>query len=187
MLRTPSTRSVFGAHSVVAALLLLVGCQTDAPQNQQTGPPPLPEDELAIEDPWVRPAPAGSTTVFSMTIANGRRSADTLLGASAPILDSSDVRQAAGGEITSSLSIPGSTRVVLAPDTTHVRLVNLGQSVDENSSLVLNVDFAQSGLQRSGSRCRSGRPLRVRDPLARSLHNVRGTARSSGAGRSAAR
>jgi copper(I)-binding protein len=103
----------------VAGVLLLAGCQTESPQNQQSGPPPLPEDELAIEDPWVRPTPAGSSTVLSMTIANGRPGADTLLRARAPILDSSDVRHAAGGEITSTLPVPGRTRVSLAPDTTH--------------------------------------------------------------------
>jgi len=149
MLRTLlHSRSRIGSLSVIASLFLLVGCQTDSPQNQQSGPPPLPDGDLVIEDPWVRPAPAGSSTVLSMTIANGRPGADTLLRARAPILDSSDVRHAAGGEITSSLPVPGSTRVSLASDTTHVRLLNLGQSLDENSSLILNVEFAQSGLQR---------------------------------------
>ena len=149
MLRTLlHSRSLIGALSVAAALLLLVGCQTESSQPQQSGPPPLPEDELTVEDPWVRPAPAGSSTVLSMTIANGRQGPDTLLRARAPILDSSDVRHAADGEITGSLPIPGRTRAALAPDTTHVRLLNLGQSLDENSSLILNLEFAQSGLQR---------------------------------------
>jgi copper(I)-binding protein len=147
MHRTLHTRPVLGVLSVVTGMLLLMGCQTDPSPDQQAGPPPLPDGELEIEDPWVRPAPAGSTTVLSMKIANGRQDADTLLRARAPIIDSSDVRHAAG-EIASTLAIPGSTRVSLAPDTTHVRLLNLGQSFDENSSLVLNLEFARSGLQR---------------------------------------
>lgn len=148
MHRTLHTRPVLGVLSVVTGMLLLMGCQTDPSPDQQAGPPPLPDGELEIEDPWVRPAPAGSSTVLSMTIANGRQGPDTLLRARAPILDSSDVRHAADGEITSVLPIPGRTRAALAPDTTHVRLLNLGQSLDENSSLILNLEFAQSGLQR---------------------------------------
>jgi len=157
MRRTLHDRPFLGILSVVTGMLLLVGCQPDPSQNQQSGPPPLPEDELAIEDPWVRPAPAGSTTVLSMTIANGRQDPDTLLRARAPIIDSSDVRHAAG-EITSALPVPGSTRVSLAPDTTHVRLLTLGQSLDANSSLVLNLEFAQSGLQRTQVPVRSSAP-----------------------------
>ena len=144
MLRSLHARSLLGALSAVA--LLLAGCQSQSSQDQQTGPPPLPDNELAIEDPWVRPAPAGSTTALSMTIANGRQGPDTLLRARAPIIDSSEVRR--GAERMAPLAIPARTRMTLAPDSTHVRLVNLGQSLEENSTLILNLEFAQSGLQR---------------------------------------
>ena len=148
MLRSLHTRCLLGALSVVA--LLLAGCQSQPSQDSQTGPPPLPENELAVEDPWVRPAPVGSTTALSMTIANGREGPDTLLRARAPIIDSSEVRRGAGAaaERVGSLPIPARTRTTLAPDSTHVRLVSLGQSLEENSTLILNLEFAQSGLQR---------------------------------------
>jgi copper(I)-binding protein len=151
MLRSLRARSLLGALSVVALFLTATGCQSQSSQDQQTGPPPLPDDELAIEDPWVRPAPPGSTTALSMTIANGRQTPDTLLRARAPILDSSEVRRASadgGPEMVGALPIPGRTRMTLAPDSTHVRLIDLGQSLDENSTLILNLEFAQSGLQR---------------------------------------
>lgn len=151
MLRSLTIRSVFGALSCLLALLLVAGCQTQSSQNQQSSePPPLPDNELAIENPWVRPAPAGSTSALYMTIANGRQGPDTLLRARAPIIDSSDVQRASAGETqrTNVLPIPARTRMTLAPDSTHMRLVNLGQSLDENSTLILNLEFAQSGLQR---------------------------------------
>jgi copper(I)-binding protein len=130
---------------------LVAGCQSESTQEQQeTGPPPLPDDELAIENPWVQPAPAGSTSALYMTIANGRQGADTLLEASAPIIDSSEVHSvtATGTRKTSMLPISARSRVILKPGSTHVKLVNLGQSLDENSNVILNLEFAQSGLQR---------------------------------------
>lgn len=161
MLRSLRARFLLGALSVVGLLLTAAGCQSQSSQDQQTGPPPLPDDELAIEDPWVRPAPPGSTTALSMTIANGRQTPDTLLRARAPIIDSSEVRRASadgGTEMVGALPIPARTRMTLAPDSTHVRLVNLGQSLDENSTLILNLEFAQSGLQRVQAPVQSSAP-----------------------------
>lgn len=162
MLRSLHARSLLGALSVVALLLTAAGCQSPSSQDQQTGPPPLPDDELAIEDPWVRPAPPGSTTALSMTIANGRQTPDTLLRARAPIIDSSMVKRTSadgsGAAMAGGLPIPARTRMTLAPDSTHVRLVNLGQSLDENSTLILNLEFAQSGLQRVQAPVQSSAP-----------------------------
>ncbi len=147
MLHSLKARSVFGVCTLWAALLLVAGCQSGSQNGQETsGPPPLPDDELAIENPWVQPAPAGSTSALYMRIANGRQSADTLLEASAPIIDSSQVYGAE--ERTNMLSIPARTRVALKPGSTHVKLVNVGQALDENSTVILNLEFAQGGLQR---------------------------------------
>lgn len=160
MLRSLHARSLLGALSVV--VLLLAGCQSQPSQDSQTGPSPLPDDELTIEDPWVRPAPPGSTTALSMTIANGRQTPDTLIRARAPIIDSSVVQRASadgsGAAAMGPLPIPARTRMTLAPESTHVRLVNLGQSLDENSTLILNLEFAQSGLQRIRAPVQSSAP-----------------------------
>jgi len=145
MLHSTHARSGFGF--LVLMLLLVGGCQTESSQEQNPGPPPLPDNEIAIEDPWARPAPAGSTSVLSMTIANGRQTPDTLLEVSAPIIDSSEV-YAANTALGEGLPIPARSRVTLKPESTHVRLANLGQSLDENGSIILNVGFAQSDRQR---------------------------------------
>lgn len=145
MIRFVDTRSGFGV--LVLALLLVTGCQTDSSQEQDTSPPPLPDNEIAIEDPWVRPAPAGSTSALYMTIANGRQTPDTLLEVNAPIIDSSAVRS--GNTVMGDgLPVPARSRTTLAPESTHVQLANLGQSLDENDSVILNVGFAQSDRQR---------------------------------------
>lgn len=147
--------SVLGSLSVLAGLLLLAGCQSQSSssQGQQQGPPPLPDNEIAIENPWVEPAPSGSTSALYLTIANGRQSADTLLRVRAPIVGTSSVYAPPSDTAstlveTDALSIPGRTRMVLKPGSTHVRLGALGQSLDEGSTPILNLEFAQSGIQR---------------------------------------
>ena len=45
------------------------------------------------------------------------------------------------------LAIPGRTRVALQPGSTHVNLVDLGQSLDAGGTPILNLGFSQSGLQ----------------------------------------
>ncbi len=139
--------------SLVVASLLLWGCQGNSPSEEASGPPPLPDGELAIEGPWVRPAPAGSSSVLSMTIANGQSTPDTLLDVRAPIIDSTQGYAAAsdtseGPRALSSFPVQARSRAALAPDSQHVALRGLQQPLTEGESLVLTLEFAQSGLQR---------------------------------------
>jgi len=81
---------------------------------------------------------------------NGRRHPPQRPG---PIIDSSAAYAPPSDTATTlaamqSLPIPPRTRRALQPGSTHVRLFNLGQSLDEGSTPILNLEFAQSGLQR---------------------------------------
>lgn len=151
-----NARARYGFISVLVGILLVVGCQSDSSREQQSASEPsLPDGELAIKNPWVRPAPAGSSSVLYMTIANGQETADTLRRVRAPIIGGSEVRTApsdtAAAEDTTAtefLAVPARTQLVLSPEATHVRLTELSQSFDENSTVILNLEFAQSGLQR---------------------------------------
>jgi hypothetical protein len=88
-----------------------------------------------------------------MTIANGRQSPDTLMRVRAPIVGGSSVYASPSDTAStlvevSTLPIPGRTRMTLRPGSTHVKLGGLGQSLDAGSTPILNLEFAQSGLQR---------------------------------------
>ena len=155
MLRFTRTWLVDRSLLFLAALFLLAGCQSQRSQSdtQQQEPPPLPDNELAIENPWVEPAPSGNTSALYMTIANGRQAADTLLRVRAPIVSNSSIYAPASNtaptlEEVSTLAIPGRSRTVLQPESTHVKLVDLGQSLDAGSTPILNLEFSQSGIQR---------------------------------------
>lgn len=158
--RSSSLRGITG---LLALALLLTGCQTDTTQQNQQTQPELPENELAIEDPWVRPASPGDSTALYMTIANGRSSADTLLGAQqAPAFASVQLFSApdtAGmTQPIDSLVVPARARTHLAPDSAHVVLNNLNQSLSEGGTLLVTLDFAQSGLQQIQAAVRTSPP-----------------------------
>jgi len=140
------------------SLALVAGCQSGgsgSATSEDTGPPPLPDGEVAIENPWVRPAAAGESTAFYLTIANGTSTPDTLVDVEAPIIGGVEMHksQTDTSNMTSmtpikTMAAPGSTRTTLAPGGTHVMLTGLGQSLDSGSTVLLTLDFAQSGLQR---------------------------------------
>ena len=146
MNRSSHLRSLFGSILVLGVLLVFSGCQSESTQDQQSSEPALPDGELSIENPWVEPAPAGSTAALYMTFANGRQSADTLLRVRAPIVDSSAAYR--GTEARGTLALPARARTTLNPGSTHVRLNNIDQPLTEGSTPILNLEFAQSDLQR---------------------------------------
>jgi copper(I)-binding protein len=165
MLRSVRSWFTLGSFCLIAGLCLFAGCQSQNAdsQNQQQAARSLPDGELAIENPWVEPAPAGSTSALYMTIVNGRQGPDTLLRVRAPIVGGASV-YAPSSDTTpslvemSTLPIPGRTRMALQPGSTHVRLGGLGQSLDEGNTPILNLEFAQSGLQRVRVPVRSSSP-----------------------------
>jgi len=151
--------------SLLAAALLATGCgggDSGSSAQEDTGPPPLPDGELAVEDPWVRPAPAGSSSVLYMTIANGQSGADTLIDANAPIIGGIQMYDLAADTAdpaaASTLPIPAQSRLALEPSGRYVELSGLSQALSEGESLILNLEFAQSGLQRTRVPIRSSPP-----------------------------
>lgn len=163
MLTSFSASTFRGLTGLLALLLLLGACQTETTSDQQQTNP-LPEGELEIEDPWLRPASAGDTTAFYMTVANGNSSPDTLVGArQAPIYESVQIFGPASAasirpQPVDSLIIPANKRTHLAPDSAHVTLNNLNQPLKEGESLLVTMDFAQSGLQQVQAEVRTSPP-----------------------------
>lgn len=155
-LLTRSSRTLLTAL-VAAALLGLSACGGggDAEPAQPAEAPPLPDGELTVENPWVRPAQSGGNSALYLTVANGTASADTLLSAEAPIVGTSSIHTSAEDsagtvkmEPVGPLPIPAQTRVTLEPGGTHVMLMNLSQPLTQGEAVVLNLEFAKSGLRR---------------------------------------
>jgi copper(I)-binding protein len=140
---------------LAATLVTLGGCGGGQSQQDATpSEPSLPEDELALENIWVRPVEPGGNTALYMSLANGQSAADTLLSVDAPIIDSVAIHSTVDTAETTMmkhvgpLPIPANTRVPLEPGGTHVMLMGVTQPLRDGESIVLNVDFAQAGLRR---------------------------------------
>lgn len=154
MASTKKVSTWLGLLPLFAAALLLGACQTETAVDEQAEPE-LPEDEVAIEDPWVEPASTGDSTSLYMTIANGRASTDTLVDVRAPIIGdvefrrpATDTSSATSAESLDSLPVPSEMRTALEPNGPYIVLTDLSQSLTEESSIVLDLVFSQSGRQR---------------------------------------
>lgn len=96
-----------------------------------------------------------------MTVANGRTVPDPLMGAQrAPIYEGIQLFAADEGEMRAvdSLVVPPETRTSLAPDSAYVTLSNLNQSLEEGETILVTMDFAQSGLQQTQVSVRTSPP-----------------------------
>lgn len=152
MLSTTDNSVVVSVLSLLTVALFLGACQTESAVDEQADPE-LPEDELEIENPWVQPASAGENTSLYLTVANGRTSADTLLDVRAPIIGEAEFRGApsdtsAASNALDSLTVPAEMRTALEPDGQHILLTNLSQNLSEESSVILDFVFSESGRQR---------------------------------------
>lgn len=96
-----------------------------------------------------------------MTVANGRTVPDPLMGAQrAPIYEGIQLFAADEGEMRAvdSLVVPPETQTSLAPDSAYVTLSNLNQSLEEGETILVTMDFAQSGLQQTQVSVRTSPP-----------------------------
>lgn len=133
---------------------LLGACQSDTTQDGQQTEPELPEAELTVEEPWVRPASSGDSTALYATVANGQSTADTLMGAQrAPIYESveifapSDTPDMSQMQPVDSLIIPPNSRMSLTPDSAHLVLNGVDQDLEDGGTFLVTLEFAQGGLQ----------------------------------------
>lgn len=159
--------STFGARrcgllGLVVLSVLAGACQTQDTDTKQDAPPPLPEDELVVEEPWVRPASPGDSTTLFMTFANGKSEPDTLLGARAPVFQSMEIRKPAPDtatntemEVIESLPLPPDTRTEMSPSGARVTLNSVAQSLSPGGTLLVTMEFAQAGLQQVRATVRS--------------------------------
>lgn len=137
-------------------LLVAVGCGggggegTDTPPTDEAS---LPANELAVDNPWVRPAEPGGNSALYLTLANGLSTADTLVSVQAPIIGDYSFHESVDSAGTTQMrsigpiSIAPKTRVTLEPGGRHVMLENLSQPLREGETVLLNVEFARAGLR----------------------------------------
>lgn len=142
------------AALVVAALLVVSGCASEDQQGQQAEAPPLPEDELTLEAPWARPAPAGGTSAVYFRLANGTAAVDTLVEVRTPAADSVSIHETIQNADTTrmqpagTVAVPAQQRIRLEPGGLHIMLMRLNQPLSLGDNVLIDVEFAEAGVRR---------------------------------------
>ena len=156
MMDRAASRSLILGIAVLFGVGLIAGCQP-AEEPPATEMPPLPEGELAVEEPWARPGPAGGTSAVYFRLANGMTQPDTLVEIRTPATDSVSIHetyQPEGDTATSAMRpvgtvpVPSQQRVELAPGGMHVMLVNLSRGLQSGGNLIVDLEFASGEVQR---------------------------------------
>lgn len=121
-----------------AAAILLCGCG-------------LFEQGIEIDDPWVRPALAGSNTAAYFRLVN-RGADDRLLGAVALVaseaaihrtfMDAQGMMQMAEQEV---VEAPAGAELVFEPGGLHVMLLNLSRDLLVNERISITLVFEKAG------------------------------------------
>lgn len=159
-----ASRPLLLRAAVLISVLLLAGCEpAEAPSANE---PPLPVGELAIEEPWARPGAVGGTSAVYLGLANGQAEADTLVEVRTPVTDSVTIHETHEPEQGTTamrpvdqVPIPAQQRVALAPEGTHIMLVDLAQPLQTGSNLILDLEFAGGEVKRLSVPIRETPPI----------------------------
>jgi copper(I)-binding protein len=134
------------AASLTAAVLGAATSTAAAPVAKHSSP-------ISISDAWSRPAAPGmSTGVIYLTVHNGGRTADTLLGASSPMAPEVSLHRSAmsGGVATmeavkGGLAAPAGGTARLEPNGYHLMMMGLKGGLKAGTSFPATLRFAHAG------------------------------------------
>lgn len=141
-------RRGLAAASVLLAALAMTACAgVLAPVNEAV----TITADIAIEDPWARPAPAGDNSAAYFVIRNGAGVDDALTGAAADVADMVEVHESRVEdgimkmEHIHALPIPAGESVTLEPGGYHVMFMGLRRDLEAGDTFQLELHFERAG------------------------------------------
>ena len=144
--------------------LSLIGCGGGEEGDADRTAPSTPRT-LEVERPWVRPAPEGGNSALYLRLVNGTSIADTLLGASFGPAQVVEIHESfatddgtAGMRQIGPVSVAPKSRIALEPGGKHVMLIGLNEPLMADSTVSIDLQFANAGLRRVQA------PVRNRPP-----------------------
>lgn len=153
---------------VVCLVLSLIGCGgggEDGETATTNRPAPTTPRTLEVEQPWVRPAPQGGTSALYLRLVNGTSIADTLLGATFGPAEVVEIHESfrtedgtAGMRPIGPVSVAPKSRIALEPGGKHMMLIGLNEPLVADSTVSVDLQFANAGLRRIQA------PVRNRPP-----------------------
>ena len=132
-----------GAFSLIMVMLLLVGCANAASPETQN---------LAIQEPWARPAKTGGNSAVYFTIDNTPGLDDRLIGAQCDAAQMIQVHMTTTGADGNSkmthqdaVSIPAGETIRFEPGGLHIMLMNLTEDLVPGQTLPVTLVFEKLG------------------------------------------
>src|SRR5690606_32876517 len=133
---------------LIPAALVLAACSVFGPAG---GGELTVTADIAIEDPWARPAPAGDNSAAYFVVHNRAGTDDALTGASADVADMVEVHESRVEdgimkmEHIHALPIPAGESVTLEPGGYHVMFIGLRRDLEAGDTFQLELHFEQAG------------------------------------------
>jgi len=129
--------------------MLLVGALNSPPAQSQE----VKQGDLVISQPWSRAAPRGAELANSyLTIENKGTTADRLVGGTTEVAEKIEIQQTsmAGGATSAQpagggLAIPPGEKVVLAPGSYKLAVLNLKSALKKGTKVPITLEFEKAG------------------------------------------
>lgn len=108
--------------------------------------------QLAVQDPWARPAAAEANSAVYFTLDNPTAQEDTLLRAASGVASSVEIHQASmENDImkmtpVETVTIPAGGQIEFSPGGLHLMLIDLNQTLAEGQQITLTLEFENAGL-----------------------------------------
>ena len=135
-------------------LLLLSGCSSGEQQQQQSQPEIADGEGIQIEDAWARPAFEGRMSAAYFLLTNFESEPDTLLSVDSDAALVVEVHESyeseegcVGIHEVPELWIPAQPYLRLQQGGLHIMLIQVTQTLEEDDSFYLTLNFANAGQQ----------------------------------------
>jgi len=149
---------LFGVVLIVAGCSSERGGEGAASATHDSG-------KLVIEAPWVRPGAEGGMSALYFRVENGTTTEDTLRAVRTNVADTVEIHESYATQQGGSsmrrfgpVRIPANNQVAFAPGGLHVMLIQLTQPLPADSSITVELQFAQAGTRSVTA------PIRVQPP-----------------------
>jgi len=157
--------SLTACVGIVCLMTSLVGCGGGDDGDAADRPTPSTPRTLEVEQPWVRPAPEDGNSALYLRLVNGTSIADTLLGATFGPAEKVEIHESfatddgtAGMRPIGPVPIAPKSRIALEPGGKHVMLIGLSEPLMADSTVSVDLQFANAGLRRIQASIRNRPP-----------------------------
>ncbi|MFH5831490.1 copper chaperone PCu(A)C [Halalkalibaculum sp. DA3122] len=137
---------------LVFSLTMIITCSCTSEEKERANAPALPGDRIEIRGAWARPANPGMMGGAYLTVANGTKQADTLIGITTDIADTAEIHESysrydgiSGMRPAGPLPIKAGSVLEMKPGAFHIMLMEVNKTLAAGDSISATLHFSRSG------------------------------------------